>query len=74
VSISTTSVRYRVGEDEFEVPANDVVVASYVSADSSVADALRSGGFDVRLAGDAMDVGYIEGAMHSAHAVAREIR
>jgi hypothetical protein len=26
------------------------------------------------LAGDAMDVGYIEGAMHSAHAVAREIR
>jgi hypothetical protein len=26
------------------------------------------------VAGDAVDVGYIEGAMHSAHAVARGIR
>ena len=74
VSISDTSVRYRVGEDEIEVPADQVIVASYVEPDQSLADHLRSNGFEVRVAGDAVDVGYIEGAMHSAHAVARELR
>jgi NADPH-dependent 2,4-dienoyl-CoA reductase/sulfur reductase-like enzyme len=74
VSITETDVSYRVGDDESEVRADDVVVASYVSADTSVAEELRAGGFEVCVAGDAADVGYIEGAMHSAHAVAREIR
>ena len=74
LSISDTAVRYRVGDDEVEVPADQVIVASYVEPDQSLADTLRSNGFEVRIAGDAVDVGYIEGAMHSAHAVAREIR
>ena len=74
VSISGTSVRYRVGDDEVEVPADQVIVASYVEPDQGLADVLRSHGFEVRVAGDAVDVGYIEGAMHSAHAVARELR
>ena len=74
VSISDTAVRYRVGDEEVEVPADHVIVASYVEPDTALADTLRSNGFEVRVAGDAVDVGYIEGAMHSAHAVAREIR
>ena len=73
VSITASAVRYRVGDTEAEVRADDVVVASYVSADSSLADELGSAGFDVRLVGDAADVGYIEGAVHTAGHVAREI-
>jgi 2,4-dienoyl-CoA reductase-like NADH-dependent reductase (Old Yellow Enzyme family)/thioredoxin reductase len=74
VSISPTSVRYRVGDSDVDVTADQVIVASSVESDTSLADTLRSSGFEVRVAGDAVDVGYIEGAMHSAHAVAREIR
>jgi 2,4-dienoyl-CoA reductase-like NADH-dependent reductase (Old Yellow Enzyme family)/thioredoxin reductase len=74
VSISPTTVRYRVGDSEIDVSADQVIVASSVEPDTSFADALRADGFDVRVAGDAVDVGYIEGAMHSAHAVARGIR
>ena len=74
VSIDATSVRYRVGEQEFDAPADNVVVASCVEPDTRLADELRASGFDVRVAGDASDVGYIEGAVHSAHAVARAIR
>lgn len=73
LSITPTAVRYRVSDDEVEVSADVVVVASYVEPDTAFADSLRSAGFDVRVAGDAVDVGYIEGAMHSAHAVAREM-
>ncbi len=74
VSISAEVVRYRVGDVETEAPADNVVVASNVVPDTSFADVLRTNGFDVHVAGDAFDVGYIEGAMHSAHAVARELR
>ena len=74
VSISTTTVRYRVGDSDVDVPTDQVIVASSVEPDTSFADTLRADGFDVRVAGDAVDVGYIEGAMHSAHAVARDIR
>lgn len=74
VSISESMVRYRVGDAEVEVEADNVVVAAYVEPDQGLADTLRSNGFEVRVAGDAVDVGYIEGAMHTAHAVAREIR
>ena len=74
VSISATSVRYRVGDSDVDVTADQVIVASSVEPDTTLADTLRSNGFEVRVAGDAVDVGYIEGAMHSAHAVAREIR
>jgi hypothetical protein len=63
-----------VGDSEIDVSADQVIVASSIEPDTSFADTLRADGFDVRVAGDAVDVGYIEGAMHSAHAVARGIR
>lgn len=54
-------------------PADLVIVASEVSAAAPLAETLRERGADVHVVGDASDVGYIEGAMHSAWAVARTI-
>lgn len=71
VSIDKISVRYRNGDDEFEVRGDTVVVASQVEPDISLADSLRDLGIRVQVVGDAMTVGYIEGAMHTAHEVAR---
>lgn len=73
VSISKVAVRYRVGADEFEVRGDSVVIASEVCADTSFADQLVARGLNVKVVGDAANVGYIEGAMHSAHEVAREL-
>jgi len=73
VSIDKVSVRYRVGEDEFEARGDTVVVASQVEPDSKLADELSSLGIRIQVVGDALNVGYIEGAMHTAHEVAREL-
>jgi 2,4-dienoyl-CoA reductase-like NADH-dependent reductase (Old Yellow Enzyme family)/NADPH-dependent 2,4-dienoyl-CoA reductase/sulfur reductase-like enzyme len=73
VSIDKVSVRYRNGDDEFEVRGDTVVVASQVEPDTSLADSLKDLGVRVQVVGDAMTVGYIEGAMHTAHEVAREL-
>ena len=73
VSIDKVSVRYRNGDDEFEVRGDTVVVASQVEPDMSLADSLKEVGVRVQVVGDAMTVGYIEGAMHTAHEVAREL-
>ena len=73
VSIDKVSVRYRNGDDEFEVRGDTVVVASQVEPDMSLADSLKEVGVRVQVVGDAMAVGYIEGAMHTAHEVAREL-
>lgn len=54
-------------------PASMVVVASGVSAAAPLADALTRDGLDVRIVGDAGEVDYIEGAIHSAWKVATEI-
>ena len=71
ISISPVSVRYRLGEEEFEVRADTVVVASDVHPDSHVADSLQDLSVPVHIIGDAKSVDYIEGAIHSAHEVAR---
>jgi NADPH-dependent 2,4-dienoyl-CoA reductase/sulfur reductase-like enzyme len=73
VSIDKVSVRYRVGEDEFEARGDTVVVASQVEPDSKLADQLSGLGIRIQVVGDALNVGYIEGAMHTAHEVAREL-
>lgn len=73
VSISKVSVRYRSGEQEFEVRGDTVIIASDVRPDRGLADQLEALGVNVRVVGDANEVGYIEGAMHSAHEVAREL-
>ena len=73
VSIDKVSVRYRSGEDEFEARGDTVVVASQVEPDSKLADELMGLGIRIQVVGDALNVGYIEGAMHTAHEVAREL-
>ena len=73
VSISKVAVRYRVGDQEFEARGDSVIIASEVAPDRSFADRLSERGLNVKVVGDAVDVGYIEGAMHSAHEVAREL-
>ena len=72
VSIDKVSVRYRVGEDEFEVRGDSVVVASQVEPDVQLAELLSDLGIRVQVVGDALNIGYIEGAIHTANRVARE--
>ena len=73
VSIGKAAVRYRLGDQEFEARGDTVIVASEVEPDTTLADRLRVAGLAVSVVGDAHDVGYIEGAMHSAFEVARVV-
>jgi 2,4-dienoyl-CoA reductase-like NADH-dependent reductase (Old Yellow Enzyme family)/NADPH-dependent 2,4-dienoyl-CoA reductase/sulfur reductase-like enzyme len=73
VEITADSVHYTVGDERRSVSAHDVVVASSVSPDGAFADALRSAGFEVHLVGDAAEVGYIEGAVHTGAAAGRAV-
>jgi hypothetical protein len=73
ISINNVSVRYRIGNQEFEVRANTVVLAADVTPDRHLADELVDLGVPVHVIGDAHNVGYIEGAIHTAQEVAREL-
>ena len=64
--ITPTDVHYRTRDGERSVPADAVVVATDVRPQASLAEALRGRGVDVHVVGDAGEVGYIEGAVHSA--------
>jgi hypothetical protein len=55
------------------VPAGSVIIASHVSSGSSLATELAATGIEVHTVGDAAAVGYIEGAVHSAWAVAAQL-
>lgn len=72
--MTATAVIYSVSTGEpgasISVSADDVIIASEVRSDTTFADACRSAGLTVHVVGDAGAVGYIEGAMHTAHAVA----
>lgn len=68
--ITPTAVHYRTRDGESSVPADAVVVATDVRPRAPLADSLRERGVDVRVVGDAGEVGYIEGAVHSAWRVA----
>lgn len=72
-AITADTVRYRMtgGDDaDIEIECDDVLITNEARSDTTLADRLRSGGLDVRVVGDAGEIGYIKGAMHSAHAVA----
>jgi len=62
-----------VGEETHSVPFDDVVIADNVAASAPLADQLRGAGVNVYVIGDAHDVGYIEGAIHSAGNLARSL-
>ena len=70
VEITASEVHFRVGDEVARVPADLVVVASYVEAGAPLADDLLARGLDVHVIGDAGEVGYIQGAIHSAWRVA----
>lgn len=62
--ITAESVLYRCGEEDHQTAADNVIVATGLVGDSSVADQLRSDGFDPVVIGDCDGVGYLEGAIH----------
>jgi NADPH-dependent 2,4-dienoyl-CoA reductase/sulfur reductase-like enzyme len=72
-TIDPDRVTFRIGERHHAVRADDVVIASDVSADRRLADTLDAAGLPVRTIGDANDVGYIDGAIHSAWALVEEL-
>ncbi len=67
-------VAVRRGERTAIMPADDVVIAEGVVANTALSDALAAAGFEVRVAGDAGGIGYIEGAVRSGHDVAMALR
>lgn len=71
--ITPTTVRYRVGETVAVAPADLVIVASEVESAAPLAEALSGHGVDVRTVGDADSVGYIQGAIHSAWRLGRDV-
>jgi 2,4-dienoyl-CoA reductase-like NADH-dependent reductase (Old Yellow Enzyme family) len=58
-------VAVRRGDRTAIMPADDVVVAEGVVADTALAESLAAAGFEVCVIGDATGIGYIEGAVHS---------
>jgi 2,4-dienoyl-CoA reductase-like NADH-dependent reductase (Old Yellow Enzyme family) len=70
VEITATEVHFRSGDEDGVVPAGSVIVAGEVRASAPLADELRQAGLEVHVVGDAAEVGYIEGAVHSAWALA----
>ena len=70
VRITDADVAFRVDGAEEQVAADSVVIAGEVTPGAALADRLRAEGLDVHVVGDASEVGYIEGAIHSAWPVA----
>ena len=72
--ITTSEVRYVDHEGQRRTaPADLVVVASEVGAHAPLAKELADRGIEVQVVGDAGEVGYIQGAIHSAWRVARDL-
>ena len=73
-AITTDDVRYRTEDGSAAtVPADLVVVASNVESGAPLEAALAARGIEVRTVGDAGEIGYIQGAIHSAWRVGREL-
>jgi 2,4-dienoyl-CoA reductase-like NADH-dependent reductase (Old Yellow Enzyme family)/NADH dehydrogenase FAD-containing subunit len=60
-------------DDEVEIDVDTVILASGASGDLSIAEMSRELGFETHVAGDCGGLGFIEGAIRSAHAVARAL-
>ncbi len=71
--ITKQDVEFRVADKTMTAPANMVVVASKVSAQASLAEALEGAVPEVHVIGDAAEVDYIQGAIHSAWKVAAKL-
>ena len=73
VEITDADVVYDVGGDRRRAAADVLIVAGEVRSGAPLADELRALGLSVHVVGDAAEVGYIEGAIHSAWRTARVI-
>ncbi|WP_308014458.1 NAD(P)/FAD-dependent oxidoreductase [Nocardia coffeae] len=71
--ITEQHVEFRVADKTMTAPADMVVVASKVSAQAPLAEALEGAVPEVHVIGDAAEVDYIQGAIHSAWKVAAEL-
>lgn len=72
--ITRKTVRYRDHEGQQRTAAADlVVVASEVTPDAPLAKEIADRGIAVQVVGDAGEVGYIQGAIHSAWRVVRDL-
>lgn len=71
--ITPDRVEFRVGDTVSTAPADMVVVASEVSAEAPLAEALTGVVPEVYVVGDAGQVDYIQGAIHTAWQVARQL-
>ena len=68
--ITKDHVVFTVGDETKTVPADLVIMAAGVSPAAPLAEALVGEVADVHVIGDAKDVQYIEGAIHSAWKIA----
>lgn len=73
LEITPTEVHYRVKDEIRTVTADLVVVASGVNPGAPLAEQLEQAGVETQVIGDAAEVAYIEGAMHSAWRVAKAL-
>lgn len=73
VAIEPGAVVYDHAGARLRVPADDVVVATEVHPGAPLAEALAGRGVEVHVVGDAAEVGYLEGAVRSAWAVATRL-
>ena len=73
VEITPDDVAYRARGQVSRVPADTVVVATEVEPGAALGAELEAVGVEVHVIGDAAEVGYIEGAVHSAWRVAARL-
>ncbi|HEV2369717.1 MAG TPA: FAD-dependent oxidoreductase [Acidimicrobiales bacterium] len=73
LKIGADAVTFLQADQEASVPADHVIYAGGVEPDTSLAESLSDAGYQVHTAGDCAEVGYIQGAIHSAAAVAERI-
>jgi len=71
--ITKNTVEWTEGGETFSAPASTVVYADGTTSASPLADALRAEGVSVDVVGDANEVNYIHGAIHSSWKVATEL-
>jgi NADPH-dependent 2,4-dienoyl-CoA reductase/sulfur reductase-like enzyme len=72
-SINAHSLVLLSSGEEVTIDADTVILASGATSDLTLADLSRELGFETHVAGDCAGVSYIEGAIHSAHAVGRAL-
>jgi 2,4-dienoyl-CoA reductase (NADPH2) len=72
-AIKQQHVSYQIDGKDYQAEGKQVIIALGASADTSLADQLQAAGLPAVAVGDCKRVGYIDGAIHDARAVATAI-